>query len=339
MERMFEQIVAVGELDDAAEIHHRDALAKMAHHRKVVCDEQVGELEALAQILEQIDDLCLNGYVEGGHRLVADDELGIERKRPRDPDALALPARHLVRIAIGEIRIEAADRQKLAHSRCTPPRIALDGMHLHRLGDDVAHLHARVERAVRVLEDDLNAAPQRRECGMLELGEIDAVVEDLSCGWPFEQQDAAAGRRFAATALADEPQRLAAADGEGHAIDRAHFANGTPHEDAFGDWKQLAQAPYLEERGRAFSGRPHAVAPASAPTSWLRTQAVRWPASSAGCGGGRATAQASIANRQRGRKAQPPSRRVRSGGCPSTGSSRARRSRSSRGTERNSAIV
>src|SRR5207248_780396 len=126
-------------------------------------DEQVGELEALAQILEQVDDLCLNRYVERGNRLVANDELGIERKRPRDPDALALPARHLVRIAIGKIRIEAADRQKFANPRRPPPRIVLDGMHLHRLSNDVADLHARIQRAVRILEDDLNAAPQWRE--------------------------------------------------------------------------------------------------------------------------------------------------------------------------------
>src|SRR5262249_10552231 len=142
---------------------------------------------------------------------------------------------------------------------------------------------------------------------MLELSEIDAVVKDFSRRWAFKQQDAAAGRRLAATALADEPQRLPAADGEGHAIDRAHLADGAPHEYSFGHWKQFAQAPHLEERGRTLSGRPHAVAPTSEPTSWLRTQAVRWPASSADVRRGRATAQASIATRQAGGRAQPPS--------------------------------
>src|SRR5262249_58696117 len=109
--------------------------------------------------------------------------------------------------------------------------------------------------------------------------------------------EAAAGRRLAATALADEPQRLPAADGEGHAIDRTHLANGAPHEYSFGHWKQFAQAPYLEERGRALGRRPHAVAPTSAPTSWLRTQAVRWPVSSAGARAGRPPPQASLPNR------------------------------------------
>ena len=91
-----------------------------------------------------------------------------------------------MRIAISKIRIEAADRQKLAHPRRTPPRIVLDGMHLHRLGNDVADLHARIERAVRILEDDLDAAPKCPELLVLELGEVDAVIEDGALGGGFE---------------------------------------------------------------------------------------------------------------------------------------------------------
>ncbi len=85
--------------------------------------------------------------------------------------------------------------------------------------------------------------------------------------------------------------------------------------------------------------RRHAAAPAKPPSSRLRKQAAKWPASSVGSSGGLAWAQASIEKRQRDRKAHPSSRRVRSGGWPSTGSRRARRGRSSRGTERSSATV
>jgi len=37
---------------------------------------------------------------EGGGRLVADDELGVERERTRDADTLALAAGELVRVAV-----------------------------------------------------------------------------------------------------------------------------------------------------------------------------------------------------------------------------------------------
>src|SRR5262249_60626844 len=53
MERMIEQLVAFGELDDAAEIHDRDALTKMPYDRQIVRDEQIGEVELVAQIFQQ----------------------------------------------------------------------------------------------------------------------------------------------------------------------------------------------------------------------------------------------------------------------------------------------
>src|SRR5215470_14905823 len=227
MQRVVEQLVAIGQLDDAAEIHHRDTLTEMPYDREIVGDEQVGETEARAQILEQVDDLRLDRHVERGHCLVANDEFGLERERARDPDPLALAARHLVRIAVGKIRAETADREQLAHPPRAARRIGLDGVHLHRLGDDVADLHARIERAVRILEDDLDAAPQRQQLLVLEPGKIDAVIEDLAGGRPLEQQDAAAGCRLAATTLADQPQRLAAAKGEVDAVDRPHLADQT----------------------------------------------------------------------------------------------------------------
>src|SRR5260370_3117119 len=127
-----------------------------------------------------MDDLRLDRDVEGGYGLGADDELGIERERARDSDPLALAARHLVRIAIGKVRIEAADREQLAHPRRAARRIGLDGVYLHRLGGDVADLHARIERAVWCLEGGLDAAPPRQELLVLELGEVDAVIDNLA---------------------------------------------------------------------------------------------------------------------------------------------------------------
>src|SRR5262249_54922264 len=86
MQRVVEQLVAIRELDDAGEIQHRGALAEMPHQGEIVSDEQIGEAEALAQILEQVDDLRLDRHVQGGYSLIADDEFGIERESTRDPD-------------------------------------------------------------------------------------------------------------------------------------------------------------------------------------------------------------------------------------------------------------
>ena len=65
------QITRLRELDDLAEIHHRDAVGDAAHEREVVGDEHVGQAELALQPAQQVDDLRLDRYVERRHRLVA----------------------------------------------------------------------------------------------------------------------------------------------------------------------------------------------------------------------------------------------------------------------------
>ncbi len=72
-------------LDDTAEIHHRDAAADVVDHGEIVRDEEIGEPEFLLQILQQIDDLRLDRHVERGDRLVADDELRLDRLLKTNP--------------------------------------------------------------------------------------------------------------------------------------------------------------------------------------------------------------------------------------------------------------
>ena len=69
----------------------------MPHDVQVVRDEDVGQPELVLEVLEQVEDLRLDGHVERGHRLVADDQLRIHGQRPGDADPLALPAGELVR--------------------------------------------------------------------------------------------------------------------------------------------------------------------------------------------------------------------------------------------------
>ena len=93
-------------LHEAAEVHHRNTSGDVSHHSEVVTDEDVGKPQSLLQVLKQVEDLAADRHVEGGDRLVAHDELRLDRKRARDRNALTLPARELMRVASRVARIE-----------------------------------------------------------------------------------------------------------------------------------------------------------------------------------------------------------------------------------------
>ena len=109
MGRTVEQVGGRRRLDDAAEVHHRDAVRNVAHQGQVVRDEQVGE--AVLGLL--VDYLGLDRHVEGRHGLVAHHEPGIEDEGPGDSHPLELATRHLVGEAAGLRRGEADPVQDL----------------------------------------------------------------------------------------------------------------------------------------------------------------------------------------------------------------------------------
>ena len=84
-----------------------------------------------------------------------------------------------------------------------------------------------------------------------ELGDVDAVVEDLSGGGLDEAEDRAAGRGFAAAGFADEAERLAAVDVEADVVDGADVVDRAG-EDAAADGEIDLQVFYGEERRGAF---------------------------------------------------------------------------------------
>ena len=93
-------------------------------------DEDVREVELLLERAQQVEDLCLNRNIQRGDRLVADDQLRVQRESAGDADALPLAARELVRIAARVLGAQADDLQELrgraVSPRCfeTPPWIA-----------------------------------------------------------------------------------------------------------------------------------------------------------------------------------------------------------------------
>ena len=146
--------------DDAAEVHHRDAVADVTDEREVVGDEEVGDAELLLQVAEQVDDVGLDRHVETADRLVEHEELGGQREGARDGDALQLAAGELARVAVAVVGIEAHGAQQLAHSVLALLLVQVEVVP-HRLGEAVGDRRQRVERRERVLEHELHAASVR----------------------------------------------------------------------------------------------------------------------------------------------------------------------------------
>ena len=94
-------------LDDFPLIHHSDVIRNVADHREVVGDEDHGEAEFSAQLAQQVEDLGLDGDVEGGDRFVGDDQFRLRGEGAGDGDPLALAAGKLVGVFAQVARVEA----------------------------------------------------------------------------------------------------------------------------------------------------------------------------------------------------------------------------------------
>ena len=151
----------VGLLDDLAGVHDRDPIAHLGHDAEVVRDEHDRCAGLVAQVSHEVEDLGLDGHVEGGRGLVRDKQLGLAGEGHRDHHALGHAARHLVREVLeAALRIRDADHpQELDRARWA----ALPFMPrwMRRTSSiwlaDVPH---RVQRRGRLLEDHAIRSPR-----------------------------------------------------------------------------------------------------------------------------------------------------------------------------------
>ena len=181
MLRVFVQLVGIRDLDDLAEVHDGDALGNVPHDEKIVRDEKIRDAELFLQLLKHVDDLRLNGNVQRGHGLVADDELGVHGESSGNADSLALTAGKLMCVARGVLGIESHGRHELEDFLAALFAVRVQLMHVQRLSDDVFDRHAGIKGRIRVLEHHLHLL---------------AHVRDVFCRDGFSVKDHLAARRL-----------------------------------------------------------------------------------------------------------------------------------------------
>ena len=220
MDRVAEEGLLGRPLHDGAQIHDAQTVADMLDHAQVVGDEQIGEVEFVLQIHENVQNLGLDGHVQGGYRLVGDDELGLHRQSPGDADALALAAGELMGVAIGLLGTEAYPLQQVDRLLL---RLRFAGTQLveeHRLGEDLHDLLAWVEGGIGVLEDHLHLPADGAHLLGLEAGDVTPVKRDLARLWLDELDDRTCRGGFAASGLAHQAEHLALLHVETDVVDR-----------------------------------------------------------------------------------------------------------------------
>ena len=111
---MCEDILGRSGLHKAAKIHDTDRIGDVLYDGEVMRDEEIRQIPLLLQGLQQVDDLCLHGYVQRRYRLVADYKLRIQGQCTRDADTLTLSAGELMRVAILVIALQSA----VIHNLC-----------------------------------------------------------------------------------------------------------------------------------------------------------------------------------------------------------------------------
>ena len=224
MGRRGQHRVGRADLDHLAEIHHRHPVADEADHVEIVADEQVGEVELLLEVHQQVQHLGLHRFIQGRDRLIKHDEAWLEGERTSDVHALALAAGEFVRVAGGKARgLQPHPGEQAAG--------ALDGLALRHTvhprpeGDRALDGHARVEGGVAVLEHHLGLRP---EIAQGQRPAADALsVEQQVAGIVGDQAHDEPGRGgLAAARFADDPEGLALQDLEIDAVHRPHHGLG-----------------------------------------------------------------------------------------------------------------
>ena len=140
-------VLGRSELDQLSEVHDADPVAHVLDDAEVVGDEQVAQPELLLQVGEQVQHLGLDRHVERRDGLVGDHQLRLQGQRPGDADALALAARELVGVAAQVLAAQAHELGQVG-GLVHPLAAAGAALDLQAFGDQLADLHARVQRAV-----------------------------------------------------------------------------------------------------------------------------------------------------------------------------------------------
>ncbi len=262
---LVEDVAFGGFLGGPAGVHDHDVVGDVGDDAEVVGDHQQGGAGFLLQPQQQVQDLGLDGGVQGGGGLVGDDQLGVQRDGHRDHGALPHAAGELVRVVVDPFA--GAGDADVAEQFDGPfgggglgDGLVVGADHLADLPADLVE---RVQAGQRVLEDDgdVLAADLLHVAGG-QVDQVDAVEDGLAgelAAW-CQAEQALGQHGLAGAGLAHDPERAAWLDAERDPPHRLHHAvRGREADPQVSYLKQAHQFLPRDAAGDALDGRWHRI--------------------------------------------------------------------------------
>jgi hypothetical protein len=167
---------SAGAVSMILQVHDCNAVRHVLDHGKVVGNEKVGQAEFTLQLHEQVENLALNGYVQGRDGFVQDKQIGVDRKCPGDADALALTSRKFEGKLLGRSLGKADQLEKFLHPP-DPFRTRTDSLNDHGFRYKLSHRHAGIERFRRILKNHLEILPVGSQGRLGQMGKLRALED------------------------------------------------------------------------------------------------------------------------------------------------------------------
>ncbi len=253
---------AVGDL--AAEVQHRDTLARVHHQTHVVLDEQ--DREALYQ--KTADERAKRGglcRVHAGGRLVQDQEARLRRESASDLESSLIAVRQLtgqgVRASPAETdAIDQRERERAMGIRHCPRTRHDPGKHVGAHASMSTDEDVLLDRETFEHADALERArdAERRETMRGKTRDVRPGETDRAAVGSDDARDEIDERGLARSVRADEAQRLALGDAQVDSIDRGDTAEALREADG------LKQHPRLRCGRVVACGGPRRTSPGRA---------------------------------------------------------------------------
>lgn len=122
MPGVVEDLVHGPGFDALTAVHDQHGVADLGHQSQVVGDQDEGGIGFLLQFGHEVQDLRLNGHVQGSGGFVGDQQFGLTDQRHRNHCALPHAPGKVVRVFVIAHKMKAAYTQRDA-SRRTPAEL------------------------------------------------------------------------------------------------------------------------------------------------------------------------------------------------------------------------